>query len=435
MAGRGCSITIKVLGGCSGDNSVDELHLPVALHSPLEILKDQLSDLTGISFQDQVLILLDLSDPERNHDVLLIGRDHESLRNCGIRNHSVLTLHALGLSAELKQKMTREALIKKKPGAMLNTEPVYSLATTITAAQANHSFNGIIFDIMCKSPYEVDITSISIAGMLGRIRIFVRDRPWESDRPDRPVSHHWFAHNDSISQVGWTKIVDFTCRPSWDRPFEIPFESSVKLLPNTIRGFYCHSSLPDDLGIQYQSYSRHDIIAEDDAISIHPGLGHTGSIPFDETHGWYRSFRGLAGSVQYKKRLKGWQLQEHSDYPVVMKDAIKETLLCNGHLFIRRQRSQSSSEASGSPMKMQRLESDDSEACNDGDMTISRLSSISNSTDCTKKDLGCLPVLVVYHIFEYMVRLSAIPFQLILQFVYYIIRIELGLVHRPIRRL
>jgi hypothetical protein len=418
MAGRGCSITIKVLGGSSGDNSVDELHLPVALHSPLEILKDQLADLTGISHRDQVLILLDLSDPERNHDVLLIGRDHESLRNCGIRNHSILTLHALGLSAELKQKMTRESLIKKKASEVLNTEPVYSLATTITAAQANHSFNGVIFDIMCKSPYEVDITSISIAGMLGRIRIFVRDRPWESDRPDRPVSNHWFAHNDSISQVGWTKLVDFTCRPSWDRPYEIPFEKPVQLLPNTIRGFYCHSSLPDDLGIQYQSYARNDIVAEDEAISIHPGLGHTGSNPFDETHGWYRSFRGLAGSVQYKRRIKGWQLHEHRIYPEVMRDAIKETLMCSGHLFIRRQRSQSSSDSSTSSRrtKMPRLEDqqpedEDAEGIpaaevDDTAVTISRASSTSSATsvaDYAKKDLGNLPVLVVYNIFEYMV--------------------------------
>lgn len=36
-----------------------------------------------------------------------------------------------------------------------------------------------------------------------------------------------------------------------------------------------HSSLPDDLGIQYQSYPEGSIVAEDDRIVIFPGLGHT----------------------------------------------------------------------------------------------------------------------------------------------------------------
>ena len=39
------------------------------------------------------------------------------------------------------------------------------------------------------------------------------------------------------------------------------------------------------LGIQYQSYRSGDIIASDEHITLHPGLGHTGSIPFDEVHG------------------------------------------------------------------------------------------------------------------------------------------------------
>ena len=35
------------------------------------------------------------------------------------------------------------------------------------------------------------------------------------------------------------------------------------------------SSLPDDLGIQYQSYRRDDIVAYDDVLVIYPGVGHT----------------------------------------------------------------------------------------------------------------------------------------------------------------
>ena len=51
-----------------------------------------------------------------------------------------------------------------------------------------------------------------------------------------------------------------------------------RLLPHSKHGFYCHSSQPDDLGIQYQSYSQTEIVAQDEFIALLPGLGHTGEI-------------------------------------------------------------------------------------------------------------------------------------------------------------
>lgn len=374
MAGRGCTITVKVIGSCGSSDGVEDIRLPVALHSPLEVLRQQLEDLVGISLRDQVLILLDLSDPERNHDVLLVGRDHQSLRACGIRNNSVLSLHALGLSAETRQKMIRAALLKA--GSHKNDsqlEEITSLSTYTEARQADHSFNGIIFDVMCKSPYEVEIASISIAGMLGRVRIFARDRPWEADKPPRPAANHWWAHTDAVSTVGWTMVADVTCRPSWDLPFEISFTQPVKMLPNSVRGFYCHSSLPDDLGIQYQSCRVDDIIAEDEILSIHPGLGHTGSNPFDEVHGWYRSYRSLAGSIQYRARRKGWQVTHHNKFPKVMKDSILETIKCHHHM---------------NPY---------------------------HANFAQRLGFGHLPRFVVFHIFEYMVS-SDVPSRLVSSF-------------------
>ncbi len=70
MAGRGVNIIVKVLGqGESG-----EMQLPVALHTPLEVLRVQLAQYTGIGVLDQMLILCDLSDPDRNKDVSLQGK-------------------------------------------------------------------------------------------------------------------------------------------------------------------------------------------------------------------------------------------------------------------------------------------------------------------------------------------------------------------------
>lgn len=381
MAGRGCTIVIKVLGGSTGNGQTEDLSLPVALHSPLSVLKDQLESTVGIPVRDQVLILCDLTDPERNSDVLLFGRDFLPLRDCGIRNGSVLTLHALGMSAEQKQKMTQESLAAENSKAQAGEEvEIFTLDTAITAAQANHSYNGVIFDVACLGPYEVNVTSVCVAGMLNRVRIFARDKPWEEDKPtDRP-SPHWWAHREGVSREGWTLVADKVCRPSWDKPVEIKLDTPIRILPHSARGFYCHSGLPDDLGIQYQSYQRHSVVAEDQYVAILPGLGHTGSEPFDEVHGWYRAFRGLAGSIRYTAKWKGWSPFNHSEFPPALKKGVKALLLC------------------------QNCRNPHAVAANTGE--VARVSADVGSnvvtTGSRKLCFSDLPVYVVYNIMEFM---------------------------------
>ena len=112
---------------------------------------------------------------------------------------------------------------------------------------------------------------------------------------------------------------------------QIRFHTIVKLLPHTCRALYCHSGLPDDLGIQYQSYQKSDVVAADEHLTIRPGLGHTGAQPFDDQHGWYRAYRALAGSLSYSVKLKGWSPLEHKIFPAPLKDAVKSLLLCQNH--------------------------------------------------------------------------------------------------------
>ena len=183
MAGRGCTVCVTILGGSDSKNSDrdsndknEELSLPVALHSPLSVLKEQLEELTGIATTDQVLILCDLSDIERNNDKLLEGRDYMTLRECGIRNGCVMTLHALGLSAERyaaerKSKMQKLSADGDKI-CVREEDKTRTLETKITAARADHSYNGVLFDVKCKGPFEVDLLSVSVGGMLGRVVCF-----------------------------------------------------------------------------------------------------------------------------------------------------------------------------------------------------------------------------------------------------------------------
>ena len=95
-------------------------------------------DIVGIPVSAQVLILCDLTDPDRNSDRLLSGWEASTLRACGIRNGAVLTLHALGISAEQKQKLTKDAWAKKDDGFDPYAAPRHTLPTYISAADANH---------------------------------------------------------------------------------------------------------------------------------------------------------------------------------------------------------------------------------------------------------------------------------------------------------
>jgi hypothetical protein len=140
MSGRGCTILIKLFGSTESGSGVEDISLPVAIHSPLLVLKEQLHTLVSIAPVNQVLILCNLLDPDRNSDLLLTGRDHESLRSCGIRNGSVLTLHALGLSAERQQSLTIAAFASPKRLLHHNLNPAHVLSTSISAQEADHRY-------------------------------------------------------------------------------------------------------------------------------------------------------------------------------------------------------------------------------------------------------------------------------------------------------
>jgi hypothetical protein len=93
-----------------------------------------------------------------------------------------------------------------------------------------------------------------------------------------------------------------------------------------------HSNLPDDLGIQYNSFGEHHVVAKDEHISVLPGLGHTGSSPFDERNGWYRAFRGPCGSLQYTVKWRRWSMVQHKSFPPSFRAAVRALLLCRNSI-------------------------------------------------------------------------------------------------------
>ena len=68
MAGRGAVITVELLGE---EGNTEALHLPVALHSPLQVLKEQLEQLTSDT-RNLFLSLTRYQPCKRELDVLIL---------------------------------------------------------------------------------------------------------------------------------------------------------------------------------------------------------------------------------------------------------------------------------------------------------------------------------------------------------------------------
>jgi hypothetical protein len=199
-----------------------------------------------------------------------------------------------------------------------------------TPAHTPHVSAGVIWDVHANSHSEVTVTSVSVGGMLGRVRIFARAGSWRGDTADhaaRLIATGWGQRYD-LDATGWALVADEECAPSWDIAREIRLSTPVRILPHHTRALFIHSNLPDDLGIQYQTYrGLNDILARDDHCVMLPGLGFTGSVPFDTRRGWYRAYRGLAGALGYTASPLRWSAPRHGVFPAAARAAVC-TLLC-----------------------------------------------------------------------------------------------------------
>lgn len=178
MAGRGVTVAVEF------DGSHFELH--VAGHAPLYILMDELTEKTGVHAELQSLVLI---DPEDETDSRLLDDEELPLYTLGLRDGSRLLLTALEetpdfmdpadeggpdppgvcpdadteLAAQLFSLDQPEGSPRAKAPRALNARPsVYrrKLDTPIQPNRANHSFNGVMFDVKPKGPFEVVVSSI-----------------------------------------------------------------------------------------------------------------------------------------------------------------------------------------------------------------------------------------------------------------------------------
>jgi hypothetical protein len=202
--------------------------------------------------------------------------------------------------------------------------------TPVQPRQADHSYNGVVFDIRAHGAHELVIKSLWLGGMLGTVRVFaMRSGPWHQGQFQQKIRRcGWNNANDVIDRQDWEEVGCQRLPAAWDGTRELKLSKPVRICPGHSRGFYVHSGLPDDLGIQYQSYGdEHDIVVEDDFLTVHPGIGHTGSHAFENYHGWFRAIRGPCGAFSYTATLRSWTAQTHRSFPPALKNAVLAMLL------------------------------------------------------------------------------------------------------------
>jgi len=297
----------------------------------------------------QVLQLLDERPPverdwrDPDNKLFTACDEYRTLAECGLSPGCSLSLHSLAPSTpkhspEGGPSSATEGGSSSSASAGALVLPSlcdgctqHRLVTPITPAQADHSFCGVLFDVHAKTECSLVITSVWVAGMLGRVRVFARPCSWkgpnEADVATRTVNTGWGTRYDIDASL-WEQVADETCAPSWDTCREVKLNTPLTVLPHHTIGLYVHSALPDDLGIQYQSYHRQGPFAQDDNMALYPGLGFTGMRPFDTRAGWYRLNRGLTGQLSYFAVPCRWRLNTHSMFPKAVKATVRTLLLC-----------------------------------------------------------------------------------------------------------
>mmetsp|Transcript_32194 Transcript_32194/g.63771 ORF Transcript_32194/g.63771 Transcript_32194/m.63771 type:complete len:298 (+) Transcript_32194:212-1105(+) len=180
--------------------------------------------------------------------------------------------------------------------------------TLVSPDHQDHTFCGIMFDIMCAEDTPIThlyITSLSVRGGLGDVSVYATKEE---------VSYN-SLHNRSGR---WECVFSGRLPASWRNYTELPFEAPVEISKGGTRAFYIHSRTPGDASIVYDNHRRHAPNA-DDHLRVLPGMAHLGIVPFSDQSqfGWgaWRRNREFVGKVGYGTRMILWRRNVHCQFP------------------------------------------------------------------------------------------------------------------------
>ena len=197
----------------------------------------------------------------------------------------------------------------------------FSAFTSETEDREDHSFNGVFFSIGCDSLLpvsRVEVTSVSVRGSLGRVRVYVKTpvkRRSDVDATREPnVTEEYgrYARGDPLveglfDETAWGEPThDETHESSLGVMVELKLKEPIVLERGEMVEVYVHSDASGDSGLVYDNAT--DIMGRpkcDGVLQIYPGFGHLSHKPFGKTAPWYGRSANWVTSLRRDRRFVG----------------------------------------------------------------------------------------------------------------------------------
>lgn len=174
-----------------------------------------------------------------------------------------------------------------------------------TRDHEDHTFCGIMFDLVCKSTLPVDYVEINalwIRGELGPITVWVTEGGFNNRHEEKDAWDQVYCGHHNPSPNEFVRLGLF-----------VPY----RMKPGVTYGIYVHSTLPNDRAIVYDN-QRHQITFEDNFVSMLPGLAHLSNVPFSDVNAWFGSWRRsreFVGRLEYGARYVLWNFDKQNMFP------------------------------------------------------------------------------------------------------------------------
>ncbi|KAJ1446696.1 hypothetical protein M885DRAFT_472486 [Pelagophyceae sp. CCMP2097] len=182
---------------------------------------------------------------------------------------------------------------------------VHDAFTVETEDHEDHTFNGVMFDVVAKRERPVAavvVDSVWVRGGLGKMTV------WHARGGHRSI-HEQKEH--------WTLVFEKQVPPSQRDFVQLKFAIPAVMRPGERHALYVHSADEGDQGVVYDA--QREIGApthDDDFIRVHAGLAHISPEPFAGTGPWWgppwRRPREFVGRISYGARYVLWEPRSHA---------------------------------------------------------------------------------------------------------------------------
>mmetsp|Transcript_20365 Transcript_20365/g.26400 ORF Transcript_20365/g.26400 Transcript_20365/m.26400 type:complete len:332 (+) Transcript_20365:59-1054(+) len=185
---------------------------------------------------------------------------------------------------------------------------VHDTFTADTEDNEDHTFNGVMFNVMVHKNQKrptgaVVIDAVHVRGGLGKMTVWKTEGGFEGKQ---------------LHASEWTQLYKGTLEPSWGTLQKLKLDPAIVLLPNEKIGLYVHSNEDNDEGIVYDN-QRSEKTHADDYITLLPGMAHLASEPFSDDGPWWgspwRRRRQFVGKLSYGVRYKLWSPRNGFCFP------------------------------------------------------------------------------------------------------------------------